>query len=159
MFTFNDMMTFVIAFFVTLPLVALIHSLGHLFFAKLFGGKIKLALGRGKTLLSYGIFELRLVYFFDSECHYQQLKINNKWTHCLVHAGGIIFNILAIVLVNSSIYLGILPKHLFFYQFVYFSVYYIFFSLLPIQYGENHFSDGKSIVTIIRTGSPPDLFD
>lgn len=159
MFTFNDMMTFVIAFFVTLPLVALIHSLGHLFFARLFGGKIKLILGRGRTLFSFKLFELRLIYFFDSACHYQQLKINNKFTHSLVHAGGIIFNVISIILVNSFIHLGIFPKHLFFYQFVYFSVYYIFYALLPVQYGDNHYSDGKSIMTIIRNGTPPDLFD
>ncbi|MEK3886238.1 hypothetical protein [Bacillus sp. FSL K6-3431] len=159
MFTFNDTITFVFAFFITLPIVALIHSLGHLFFASIFGGQIKLVLGRGKRIFSRGIFELRLLYFFDSKCHYRKLKINNKLSHCLVHAGGIIFNILAIVLVNTSIFIGLIPKHIFFYQFVYFSVYYIFFALLPIQYGENHYSDGKAIISIIRTGKPPDLFD
>lgn len=159
LFTFNDMATFIIAFFVTLPIVAIIHSLGHLFFAKIFGGQIKLSLGKGKTLFSFGILEIRLLYFFDSECHYQQLKIDNKISHSLVHAGGIIFNIIAIVLVNTAIYAGLFSKHIFFYQFVYFSVYYIFFALLPIKYGKYHYSDGKAILTIIRTGKPPDLFD
>lgn len=159
LFTLKDMTTFIFAFFVTLPIVALIHALGHLFFAKIFGGKIKLYLGKGKPLFRLGILEIRLLYFFDSECHYQQLKINNKLSHFLVHAGGIIFNLIAIFLVNSAIYAGFLFKHIFFYQFVYFSVYYIFFALLPIKYGKNHYSDGMSILTIIRTGKKPDLFD
>lgn len=159
MFSFDDMITFIWAFFLTMPIVALIHSAGHLFFAKLFGGKINVVLGRGKSIFSMGNFELKALYFVDSQCHYQKLKINTRLTHCLVHAGGIIFNGLSIILINTAIYFGYLPKHIFFYQFVYFSLYYIFFAILPIQYGEEHYSDGKAIWNIIKNGKPTDIID
>ncbi|HEY4551976.1 MAG TPA: hypothetical protein VIG80_02165 [Bacillaceae bacterium] len=159
MFTLKDMGTFLWAMFLTLPLVALIHSAGHLFFAKLFGGKIRLILGRGKPLVHWPAFEIRLLYFVDSRCHYGKLRVDNRLTHCLVHAGGILFNVMSILAVNIAIYAGYLPKHLFFYQFVYFSVYYIFFALMPIQYGEGHYSDGLSILYIIKRKKPADIVD
>ncbi|MBS4202684.1 hypothetical protein KHA88_01145 [Bacillus sp. FJAT-49754] len=154
MFTLDDMITFVWAFFITLPIVAVIHSAGHFFFAKIFEGKTNIVLGKGRSICSFGIFELRLLYFVDSESYYQELKIDNRLTHCLVYAGGVIFNGLFIILVNTAIYYGYLPKHQFFYQFVYFSLYYIFFALLPIQYGKDHVTDGKAIWNIIKNGKP-----
>lgn len=53
----------------------------------------------------------------------------------------------------------ILPEHQFFYQFAYFSVYYVFFALLPVQYADHHPSDGQAIVNIIRHGEPCDIID
>lgn len=152
MFTWNDMITFVWAFFLTLPLVAFIHSAGHLFFAVLFGGKAKVVLGQGRLLLSLGIFKMRMLYFVDCYSYYEGLKVNNRITQTLVRAGGVIFNLLSIILVNSAISAGYLPKHMFFYQFVYFSVYYIFFDLLPTKYGEGQYSDGKAIWNIWKKG-------
>lgn len=152
MFTWNDMVTFVWAFFLTLPVVAFIHSAGHMFFAKLFGGKVKVVLGQGRLLFSLGIFKMRMLYFVDCYSFYDDLKVSSRITRTLVHAGGVIFNLLSIILVNSAISAGYLPKHMFFYQFVYFSLYYIFFDLLPLEYGEGQYSDGKMIWKIWKEG-------
>lgn len=45
---------------VILPLVTLIHELGHAFFAKIFGRKVtKISLGLfGKKIFSIGVFEM-----------------------------------------------------------------------------------------------------
>lgn len=46
----------------------------------------------------------------------------------------------------------VLEPNLFFYQFVYFSTYYVFFALLPVQYGDNKLSDGLAVYKVLRYG-------
>ncbi|HZG70630.1 MAG TPA: hypothetical protein VEY51_03755 [Chondromyces sp.] len=152
MFTLEDMITFAWAFFIVLPLTALIHAAGHAFFIWIFGGKTNLILGRGRKIFSIGILDIRTLYFIDSACYYEKIKKEKRWKHGLIYAGGIIFNALSIFLVNTFIYMDIFPKHLFFYQFVYFSIYYIFYAVLPIDYGKNNPSDGKAIYEVLRYG-------
>ncbi|WP_050182425.1 site-2 protease family protein [Domibacillus robiginosus] len=152
MFSFDDMGTFAWAFFIVLPLTLLIHSGGHAFFAYLFGGKTSLTIGRGGKLLKVKNIEIRKFYFIDSACYYDQLRKDRRWKHALIYAGGPIFNIASILIVNGLIHANILPAHLFFYQFVYFSVYLVFFALIPIDYGENNPSDGKAIYDVMRYG-------
>ncbi|KKB33408.1 zinc metalloprotease [Bacillus thermotolerans] len=152
MFTLSDMTTFAWAFLITLPLTLVIHAGGHAFFAWLFGGKAKLTLGKGKVVFSLRGFELRGFYFIDAACYYGTLRKDKRWKHALIYAGGPLFNILSIFLVNGLIHLDILPTHMFFYQFVYFSIYFLFFSLLPIDYGKDNPSDGKAIYEVLRFG-------
>lgn len=159
MFSWDDMITFFGALFIVLPLTSFIHAAGHTFFAVLFGGKPKLAMGRGKKLFSIGSFHVHSLYFVDASCHYDKIKNDSRWKYALIYGGGVIFNALSILIVNSLIHLGIWPKHLFFYQFVYFSVYFIFFSLLPIEYGEDHPSDGKALYTLLKKGKAIKEYD
>ena len=159
MFEWSDFITAFWAFFVLLPLVALIHQLGHYLMARLFGGRSEIILGRGKLLFKLGTIKINRFYFLDSYCHYKSLKINNRWSNILVHAGGILLNLLSIILVNLSIIIGWLPETQFFYQFGYFTIYYMFFSLFPIQYSEKHASDGKQIINILQNYPPSNTFD
>ncbi|MED0665841.1 hypothetical protein P4T04_05865 [Bacillus badius] len=152
MFTFNDIVTFVWAFFITLPLTLIIHTGGHAFFAWLFGGSAKLTVGRGAVLFSFKGVEVRKFYFVDAACYYGELRKERRWKHALIYAGGLLFNTLSIIIVNGLIHIGYLPKHLFFYQFVYFSVYLIFFSMIPINYGAENPSDGKAIYDVLKHG-------
>lgn len=159
MFTLNDMGTFVWAFFVTLPLTLLIHTGGHAFFAFLFGSKPSLTVGRGSKLFKVKNIEIRKLYFIDSACYYDELKKDRRWKHALIYAGGSIFNIFSILIVNGLIHAGVLETHLFFYQFVYFSIYLIFFALLPISYSEENPSDGKAIYDVLKHGKVYKHFD
>ncbi|MRX73105.1 hypothetical protein GJU40_13230 [Bacillus lacus] len=159
MFGLSDMPSFFVALLIVLPLVALVHQLGHIFFAWLFGGKVSFILGRGRTLLKIGFLEIKTVYFIDSFCHYEDLAVDNKLTHSLVYAGGVIFNIVSVFILNSIILAGYLDPKMYFYQYAYFSVYYAFFAVLPIQYGENHPSDGKALYDVIKYGTRCDLID
>ncbi|RBW69839.1 hypothetical protein [Bacillus taeanensis] len=159
MFGWHDMWTFFWSLFIVLPLVSFLHQAGHVFFAKLFGAEIKFALGRGKVLFKFGAFEIRRIYFLDSTCHYEGVRVNSCWAHILIYAGGTLFNALSVLIVNSLIVYEILPSHLFFYQFAYFSIYFTFFALLPVQYGENHPSDAKAIYDVIRYNKPCDPID
>ena len=148
MFEWNDLITAFWAFFVLLPLVSLIHQLGHYLMALLFGGRSEIILGRGKLLFKLGTIQVNRYYFLDSYCHYESLKKNTRLTHILVHAGGVLLNLISILLVNLFIIIGWLPEAQFFYQFGYFTIYYMFFSLFPVQYSEKHASDGKQIINI-----------
>lgn len=151
-FSWDDMVTFCWAFFIVLPLTSFVHAAGHTFFIVLFGGKPVLTMGRGKKLFSLGTFHFHSLYFIDASCQYSEIKNKTRWKYALIYAGGVIFNALSILIVNSLIHLGIWPKHIFFYQFAYFSVYFIFFALLPIDFGKDNPSDGKALYTVLKKG-------
>lgn len=152
MFQLEDMISFFWAFFFVLPLVAFIHQLGHFVFVWMFGGKAIFILGRGNLLFKFGKFEVNQYYFLDSFCQYDSLKWDNRYTHALVYAAGSLFNLSSILIINLLIHNGFLQPHIFFYQFVYFSVYFVFFSLMPIKYSETHSSDGRSIYDVLKYG-------
>nr|WP_044022364.1 site-2 protease family protein [Bacillus sp. SG-1] len=156
MFTLNDMWIFFLAFFLTLPLVTLVHEAGHVLVARVFGAKINFALGAGKTLFSIGPLEVKKLYFMDGWCQYGKLKYDKKWVHILIYLAGSLSNLLVILLINFLIYREALPTHIFFYQFVYFSVYFIFFSLFPFKTGKGQPSDGLAIYEVIKYGKKAD---
>ncbi|GAF64650.1 hypothetical protein BTS2_1543 [Bacillus sp. TS-2] len=159
MFEWSDLITAFWAFFLILPLVSLIHQLGHWSMAKLFGGTSNLVIGRGKTIFTIGSISIKRIYIADSSCSYRGLKTNHKIAHILVHAGGITFNIGTMIVLNVMISINILPETTYFYQFGYFSVYYAFFALLPIKYSEKHVSDGLAIFEILRNLDIKDVTD
>jgi hypothetical protein len=152
MFGFDDMVKFLWSFLIVLPLVSIIHVAGHSFMAFIFGGKGSLDIGMGKKLFRIGPIQVRTIYFMDSFCRYGELKIDNRFTHALVYAGGCLFNLITIFAVNLLIIHSVLKPNVFFYQFVYFSTYYVFFALLPVRYSENKSSDGLALYKVLRYG-------
>ncbi|CAN7415616.1 site-2 protease family protein [Rossellomorea sp. LjRoot5] len=159
MFTLADIWTFFLAFFLTLPLVTILHELGHILIARIFGAKIKFAIGTGKHLINIGPLEVKRMYFMEGWCQYRELKYNKVWVHVLIYLSGSLFNLVAILFINFLIYEGVIPVHIFFYQFVYFSVYFIFFSLFPYRNGDGKPSDGQAILDVIRFGKAEDPID
>ncbi|MED1564189.1 hypothetical protein P4U44_20170, partial [Alkalihalobacillus alcalophilus] len=159
MFEWSDLMTAFWAFFLILPLVSFIHQFGHWTMAKMMGGTSNLVIGRGKTILRVGPISFKRIYIADSSCTYKGLKINNKLGHILVHLGGVIFNLGSMLVLNLLIMINIIPETTYFYQFGYFSVYYVFFALLPIKYSEKHVSDGLAVYEILKNFDPKDVTD
>lgn len=159
LFTLHDIWTFFLAFFLTLPLVTIVHEAGHVLVARIFGAKIKFAIGTGKTLFNIGPLEVNRMYFMEGWCQYTELKYNTVWSHVLIYLSGSLFNLIVILLMNFLIYQGVFPVHIFFYQFVYFSVYFIFFSLFPYRNGEGKPSDGQAIYDVIKYGKAEDPID
>lgn len=157
MFELGDVWNFILALLFIFPLVALIHEMGHAFFILLFGGKVRLALGRGKRLFKIGIVSVHQIYFLDSFIKYTKLKWANRFTRFCVHAGGVLFNIGSVFLLNSLVHQGILNEHIFFYQFAYFSVWLATFSLLPVNYGDGKYSDGVAMYYVLRYGESKQL--
>ncbi|MFC4076368.1 hypothetical protein [Salinithrix halophila] len=153
MFDWTDLGTFFLAFFVVLPLVTLIHGLGHLFFAWLFGAKnARIIVGCGSVLGRLGMVEIRKIYFWYGTCDFEDLPTPRRHKALWIYLGGALFNLLSIVLLNTLIWTGILGTHNAFYQFAYFSFYYAFFALVPIEYPDGEPSDGQAVLDWYRKG-------
>jgi len=152
MFGLSDMPKLLFSFLIVIPLVSVIHQLGHSLMAIILGGRVDFTIGQGKTIFKWKKIKIKSIYFLHSFCIYEKLKYDNRFTHACVYAGGTIANLASILLVYGLIMLGVLSKNLFSYQFVYFSIYYIVFSLLPFEYSETSLSDGRAIYDALRYG-------
>ncbi|KML31912.1 site-2 protease family protein [Priestia aryabhattai] len=152
MFGWSDMPKLLFSFLIVIPLVSVIHQLGHSLMAIILGGKVDFTIGQGRTIFRWKKIKIKSIYFLHSFCIYEKLKYDNRFAHACVYAGGTVANVASILLVYGLIMLGVLSKNLFSYQFVYFSIYYIVFSLLPFEYSETSLSDGRAIYDALRYG-------
>jgi len=151
MFGIEDIPKFILAFFILLPVISTIHELGHVFFAWLMGGRtIKITIGTGKPVFRRWILEVRQYYFWYGFCTFDNVKRQRRLASILIFSGGALFNLLAAIGIRLLVEGGILEESLFTYQFTYFSLYYIFFALMPIPYPDGTFSDGRIILDLIR---------
>jgi Zn-dependent protease len=151
MFGINDIPKFFLAFFLVLPIISFVHEAGHVFFAWLMGGKnIKVTIGSGDVLFRLGIMEVRKYYFWYGLCTFDNLKRNNRFANMLIFSGGALFNVIAAGVVIYLVEQKVLEASIFTYQFTYFSLYYVFFALLPMPYPDGNDSDGKVILDLIR---------
>jgi hypothetical protein len=151
MFGINDLPKFFLAFFLVLPIISFLHEAGHVFFAWLMGGKnIKVTIGSGKVLFRFGMVEVRQYYFWYGLCTFDNLRRNNRFANILIFSGGALFNAIAAGVVMYLVEQEALEAGIFTYQFTYFSLYYVFFALLPMPYPDGNDSDGKVILDLIR---------
>ncbi|MBC5992200.1 M50 family metallopeptidase [Pontibacter cellulosilyticus] len=151
MFGINDIPKFFLAFFLVLPIISFVHEAGHVFFAWLMGGKnIKVTVGSGGVLFRVGMLELRKYYFWYGLCTFDNLKRNERFSNILIFSGGAIFNSLAALIIIYLIENKTLEPGIITYQFTYFSLYYVFFALLPMPYPDGNQSDGKVILDLLR---------
>ena len=122
-----------------------------MFFAWLMGGKnIKVTIGSGAVLFRVGMLEVRKYYFWYGLCTFDNLKRNHLLANILIFSGGALFNAMAAVAVVYLIENNMLEPGMLTYQFTYFSLYYIFFALLPMPYPDGNYSDGKVILDLAR---------
>ncbi|MYL64531.1 hypothetical protein GLW07_14325 [Bacillus hwajinpoensis] len=159
MFTLNDIPMFLVNFFIILPIVTLVHEAGHVLIARLFGGKVKFCIGTGRTLFQIGPLEVRRKYFMEGWCQYEELTYNKTWAHVAIYLGGSLFNLIVILIINYLITSNMIPVTLFFYQFTYFSIYFIFFSLMPFRNDDGRPSDGMAVFDVLRYGKSADPID
>ncbi|WP_324718982.1 site-2 protease family protein [Salinimicrobium sp. HB62] len=151
MFGISDIPKFLLAFFLVLPLISIIHELGHVFFARLMGAKnIRIIVGSGKPVYNRGIVEIRQYYFWYGFCTFENIERKEKVANILIFSGGALFNLLSIIAVILLVENKVLEEGMLTYQFTYFSMYYVFFALLPMLYPGGNFSDGKMILELIK---------
>lgn len=146
-----DIPKFFLAFFLILPIIAVLHEAGHVFFAWIMGGKnIRITVGTGKPVKQLGILEIRKYYFWYGTCTFDNIKKKDKLSNGLIFFGGSFFNLLGAIAVILLVENEILEPNIFTYQFTYFSLYYIFFALFPMLYPGGNYSDGKIIIDLIK---------
>ncbi|WP_372919819.1 site-2 protease family protein [Salegentibacter sp.] len=151
MVSISDIPKFLLAFFLVLPVISILHEAGHVFFAWLMGGKnIKVSVGSGQPVFKWGMIEIRQYYFWYGLCTYENIKRKNKFANILIFSGGALFNLLGAIGVMILIENEVLEAGILTYQFTYFSLYYIFFALLPMLYPGGNYSDGKMILDLLR---------
>lgn len=151
MFGLNDLPKFFLAFFLVLPVISFVHEAGHVFFAWLMGGRnIKVSVGSGDVLFRAGMLEVRKYYFWYGLCTFDNLKRNERFANILIFSGGALFNAIAALVVVYLVEQDVLEPGILTYQFTYFSLYYIFFALLPMPYPDGNDSDGKVIFDLLR---------
>ncbi|AHM58746.1 hypothetical protein D770_02385 [Flammeovirgaceae bacterium 311] len=154
MFGIEDIPKFFLAFFLVLPIISFVHESGHVFFAWLMGAKnIKVVVGSGDVLFRKWILEVRKYYFWYGLCTFDNLKRNERFSNILIFSGGALFNAISAVVVIYLINNNFIEPGMVTYQFTYFSMYYIFFALLPMPYPGGSYSDGKIILDLIRNNN------
>ncbi|HWO97182.1 MAG TPA: hypothetical protein VNM45_12795 [Bacillus sp. (in: firmicutes)] len=145
MFGVYDVWKILLAFFIILPVVTFIHLMGHIFFVKLFGGKgVRIIIGFGGKLYTLGKIEIRKFYFGSGGCEFSDLKFKNRLTHSLIFLGGSLFNLFTLLVVNALVKAKVLEASMFWDQFIYYSFYFIFFSLFPMEDPTGIPTDGKA---------------
>ena len=152
--------SFILAITVVIPLIILIHEMGHAFFARIFGGEItNITLGMGKKICTIGILDIRILYLAGGTSSYKNLKKDSKISKILILLGGVIFNIITMALVFVPA-LILYPKYniesslvlsTIFHTFLEFSFMVILFNILPIKM-INMNTDGLQLYQLIRYG-------
>lgn len=151
MFGIDDIPKFLLAFFLVLPVISILHEAGHVFFAWLMGAKnIRIIVGSGKAVFRKGLLEVRQFYFWYGFCSFENIKRKEKLANILIFSGGAIFNLLSTIAVILLVENKVLEEGMVTYQFTYFSMYYIFFALLPMLYPGGYSSDGKIILDLLK---------
>ncbi|WP_029036934.1 site-2 protease family protein [Salinimicrobium xinjiangense] len=151
MFGISDIPKFILAFFLVLPVISILHEAGHVFFAWVMGAKkIRVVVGSGKPILDFGIVEIRQFYFWYGFCNFENIKRKEKLANILIFSGGAFFNLLSIIAVILLVENEVLEEGMLTYQFTYFSMYYVFFAMLPMIYPDGNFSDGKIILELLK---------
>jgi len=151
LFGFQDIPKFLLAFFLVLPLISILHEAGHVFFAWLMGAKnIRIVVGSGKPIFNHGILEVRQYYFWYGFCTFENIEHKEKLANILIFSGGAFFNLLSTGAVIFMVEQEVLEPGMLTYQFTYFSMYYVFFALLPMLYPGGNFSDGKIILELLK---------
>ncbi|MAG89098.1 site-2 protease family protein [Zunongwangia profunda] len=151
MIEFWDLLKLCLAFFVIMPAISVFHEFGHVIAAKILGAKnIKIIIGSGKIIFNSKYIELRKYYFYYGYCYFENIDDKSKWRNLFIYSGGAIGNIMIALSLMYAIKNEMLTSSIFTYQFLYFSLYYIFFALFPMSYPDGNYSDGKIIYHLIK---------
>ncbi|MTI47892.1 M50 family metallopeptidase [Sporosalibacterium faouarense] len=150
--TFMNIKEIIIAIFIFMPIITLIHEIGHACISKLFGCKIKkIVIGKGKTIVRLGFLEIRKIYFFAGRYEaYNGAK--TRTGRVMVHIGGVLFNLFSILIVIVLISNEIFRSHRLLIVFINMSIYVIIACIIPITYLDGSNSDGKQIYHTIKYG-------
>jgi hypothetical protein len=151
MFDLKDIPKLFLAFFIILPIISIIHETGHVFFARLLGARnIQIVIGSGKIIARKWIFEIRKYYFWYGFCYFDNIDESQKLRNIIIYLGGTIFNTLAALFMVYLVSYNWVEPGIFTYQFIYFSLYYVFFALFPMKYPDGNFSDGKILLELLK---------
>lgn len=143
---------YTIAILIYFPINIFIHECGHAFFVKVFGGDIKnIHIGIGEPLFKRGNIIINKYFFMFGLAEFEStsLKINNKFTQFLIGIGGVLFNVISLVIVILIFNLYD-PGHFLKGYYIGFTSFLIFSALIPVTYPHGYDSDGKLIMKLFK---------
>lgn len=143
-----------VGIFLFFPIILLIHEYGHAVFAKLLGAKtIKIQLGSGKKCFRISNITVRKFYMFGGLCTWGGLRKNSKISRFFVFFGGVLFNMLSLLILYLLFRLHMFEWGFLHHVFVSYTLFAIVLTLMPFQYKYNGIeleSDGKQILNLFR---------
>jgi Zn-dependent protease len=139
-----------LSFLVILPIVTIIHELGHIISVKMFGGKISsITFGDGKELLKIGIIEIKRLYFLGGKITHKKLENDRKYKRILIILSGPLLNLFTYILfLVVSRYWG---RSFILSRLITFSLLFCVSNLIPFSFGKTN-TDGKQILDLILYG-------
>ncbi|WP_039043462.1 site-2 protease family protein [Sporosarcina sp. ZBG7A] len=146
---------YVIALFIFQPINVFIHENGHAFFVKIFGGNVfKIEIGIGEPLFNIGIIQVNKQFFMFGicRCEYNPTdpsSLNEKVKFSLIALGGIIFNLMTI-LILLAVKMNTTHNHFLDGYFFGFTGFLIVSALIPLTYSTGFKSDGLMLLNIWR---------
>ncbi|MFD1608491.1 site-2 protease family protein [Oceanobacillus luteolus] len=145
------MVGYSVAFFIFQPLNVFIHELGHAFFVKIYGGTIqKIEIGIGEHLFRIGKVQINKQFFIMGLCRYDIDSSNlNKFRLAFIALGGVIFNLMTILLL-IAIKLYTDHHHFLDGYFFGFTGVLILSALIPVTYPTGYDSDGRWLINILK---------
>ena len=145
----NPIISFVI---ITLlcTLTGIIHELGHLFFVKVFGGKVtKFCIGFGRDIIKIGVIRIRIFFILGGSVHSKDWRKHTLFSKIFFIMGGILFNLITII--TLKLLMGFTSTKIYYYLSILYeyNLYFIVFNLLPITVFNINL-DGKQLYELIR---------
>lgn len=135
--------------FIFFPICTMVHELGHAFFIKLWGWKVKkIQIGWGDTLISIGRLSINKIFFISGATSYERPDKVSKTKWAIVLLGGVIFNgffigvLYLVSLFFKTEYIGIMN---------FLSCLYILWCLIPYTDLQGRSSDGKQLLSLLRS--------
>lgn len=140
----------VVMYIVYLPIIILIHELGHAVFVVLVGGKVKeVSIGRGEEAFRFGKFVLYKSDWWTGFCAWEDIDSLAEYKQLLIYMGGIIFNLATATTVWI---LGDAQYADWYRSFIVASYFMAVLNVLPIYYKNlNLKSDGLQCLELIKS--------
>lgn len=145
-----DLIGYAIGLFIFSPLNIFIHELGHAFFIKIFGGKLKkIYIGTGEPLFDIGKIVVNKYFFLFGLADYDSssLSINNRLSSFFIAIGGVLFNLITLFIVILA-FNSYDPGNFLKGYYIGFTCMLIISAIVPITYPDGSYSDGKHIMRL-----------
>ncbi|MDX5474859.1 MAG: site-2 protease family protein [Bacillaceae bacterium] len=147
------MIEFILFVLVGIPIIHLVHELGHVLVARIFQvKKTRIVLGMGEPLVNLTLFgtklEINRIYMFGGYSTNDESGNLPYFQQALISFGGPALNIL---LIFASIPLITRESVYFFTLFISFNIWIALSNLIPFKFGDKR-SDGWIIATSLYNG-------
>lgn len=136
--------------FLIIPIIIIIHEIGHAFFISKFNGKVtQISIGKGRKLVKLRIFTFYTYFFMGGYCNSEPPKKEYTLIQSIfITIGGILFNLISAAIVGylSNYKLGSYNNLL--DAFIFWSLMLSLITIIPINIGSTP-TDGRMLFKLL----------